>query len=102
IAVAINSVPEQRQQFYRAAYFLPAMVSIAVAGLIWRWFFTTEFGLFNALLGNFNMKVNWLNTPTMAMISIVLMTLWWTVGGPVIILTAGLKELPRHYYEAAE
>jgi multiple sugar transport system permease protein len=33
--------------------------------------------------------------------SVVLMTLWWTVGAPAVILLAGLKQIPRHYYEAA-
>jgi multiple sugar transport system permease protein len=101
IAVGIHGAGTGRQGFYRAAYFLPGVISISVAGLIWRWFYTTEFGLFNALLAGFGVKVGWLNSPDMAMLSIAIMTLWWTVGGPVIILGAGLNEIPRQYYEAS-
>jgi multiple sugar transport system permease protein len=45
--------------------------------------------------------VPWLSDPAWAMPSIVLMTLWWTVGGPMVILLAGLKQIPQTYYEAA-
>jgi len=33
--------------------------------------------------------------------AIVLMTLWWTLGGPIVVLLAGLNQIPRQYYEAA-
>jgi multiple sugar transport system permease protein len=74
------------------------MITISVAGILWRWFYHSEFGVFNAILGT---KIPWLNTPGMAMASIVLMTVWWTVGGPAVILLAGLKQIPTAYYEAA-
>ncbi|HZT44116.1 MAG TPA: sugar ABC transporter permease [Chthonomonadaceae bacterium] len=101
IAVGIEAVPERRQVFYRAAYFLPTLITITVAGLLWRWFFNSEFGLFNALLAPLGIKVPWLTDTTWAMRSIVFMTLWWTVGGPVVIFLAGLQQIPGHYHEAA-
>jgi multiple sugar transport system permease protein len=81
--------------------FLPTMITISVVGILWRWLLSTEFGVFNAMLEPFGMKVDWLTKPYLAMFSIVLMTLWWTVGGPMIILMAGLKQIPESYYEAA-
>lgn len=101
MALALHAIPTRRQELYRAVFFLPTMVSISAASLIWRWFYTTEFGLLNSLLQPFGVKVNWLNTPNMALVSIVVMTLWWTIGGPIVIFAAGLKELPRDYFEAA-
>lgn len=101
IAVGIQSVSGRRQAFYRAAYFMPTMVSISVAGILWRWFYNSEFGLFNAYLAPFNVKVPWLTDTQCAMGSIILMTLWWTVGSPMVILLAGLQHIPKHYYEAA-
>jgi multiple sugar transport system permease protein len=101
IAVGINSLPARQQGFFRAAYFLPTIISISVVGILWRWFFNGEFGLFNAWLSIFGLKVPWLTKVAWAMKSVVLMTLWWTVGGPMVILLAGLQQIPDHYYEAA-
>ena len=100
IAVGLNQVSSKRQAFYRAAYFVPTMVTISVAGILWRWFFNSEFGVFNALLAAFQ-KVPWLTDKAWAMPSIVLMTLWWTVGGPMVVLLAGLQNIGPQYLEAA-
>lgn len=101
VACGINAIPLKRQAFYRASIFLPTIISISVAGILWRWFFNAEFGLFNAILGQFGVKVPWLSDVNWAMKSIVFMTLWWTVGGPMVILLAGLQQIPDQYYEAA-
>src|SRR5690606_20098057 len=46
LAVALRAAPPRRQGFYRAAYFLPVILSISVVGILWRWFYNPEFGLF--------------------------------------------------------
>jgi multiple sugar transport system permease protein len=101
LALAINTLPDRRQNLYRLLIFLPTMITISVAGLVWRWLYATEFGLFNVILGHFGWKVDWLTDVNMATKSIVIMTIWWTVGGPLIILLAGLRQIPDVYYEAA-
>jgi multiple sugar transport system permease protein len=98
VSVGIESVRGKRENAYQLAVFLPTMITISVAGILWRWFYNSEFGVFNAILPT---KVPWLLTRNWAMASIVLMTLWWTIGGPVVILLAGLKQIPEAYYEAA-
>jgi multiple sugar transport system permease protein len=101
LASLLNNIPDGRQNLYRAMIFLPTIVSIAVAALMWRWFYATEFGLFNAMLPP-SMALPWLSKyGWLSMLSIVLMTLWWTVGGPMVVLLAGLKQIPDQYYEAA-
>jgi multiple sugar transport system permease protein len=102
LAVGLESVPERRQNWYRLAIFVPTMVTISVAGVLWRWFFEAEFGLFNAFLAHLDLKVPWLTSTWWALPSIVMMTVWWTIGGPTVILQAGLKQIPQAYYEAAE
>ena len=101
IALGVNAVSDKRRAFYRAAYFAPAVVSISVAGLVWRFFFQGEFGMFNAWLEPWGWRVPWLTDTRLAMKSIVFMTLWWTVGGPMVVLLAGLHQIPRQLYEAA-
>lgn len=101
LALAMNTIPDRRQNVYRLLVFLPTMITISVAGLVWRWLYNSEFGLFNIILGHFGWKVDWITDVHMAMKSIVIMTIWWTVGGPLIILLAGLRQIPDVYYEAA-
>lgn len=101
VAVGLHAAPVRRQGLYRAAYFLPVILSISVVGILWRWFYNPEFGLFNAWLAPLGMKLPWVSDSDWAMKSIVLMTLWWTVGGPVVVLLAGLHQIPAQYYEAA-
>jgi ABC-type sugar transport system permease subunit len=101
IALGLQAVRGPRQALYRAAYFLPTVITISVAGILWRWFYNSEFGLFNALVAPLGVRIPWLTDPDWAMRSIVLMTLWWTLGGPTVVLLAGLQQIPPHYHEAA-
>lgn len=100
MAVLIDSLPEKRQGLYRLMIFMPTMITITVAGLVWRWFYHSEFGLLNAMLEPLGIWIPWLTDPSWAMRSIVLMSLWWTAGVPLVILMAGLKQIPTSYYEA--
>ncbi len=100
LALGVNALP-RRQGFYRVAFVLPTMVNIAVAGLLWRWFYNDQFGLFNALLARWGMEVPWLSDKLVALPSIVLMTVWWTSGTTFLILLAGLGQIPQSCYEAA-
>ena len=107
LAVAVDAARGARQVIYRIGIFAPTVITISVVGLIWRWFYDREFGLFNALLAwpasrlHVGMPIGFLDTPRSAMLAIVAMTLWWTVGGPMLVLLAALKQVPAHYYEAA-
>jgi len=101
VALGIHHGGGRRQGMYRAMYFLPVLVSISVAGILWRWFYNSEFGLLNAFLGTWGVKIPWIRDARWAMKSIVFMTIWWTVGGPMVVFLAGLNQLPRQYYEAA-
>jgi len=101
-ALGLHALRGRRQSLYRAAYFAPTLITISVAGILWRWFYNSEFGLFNALLAPFGLKAPWLTDPAWAMPSIALMTVWWTLGGPVVVLLAGLQQIPAPYLEAAE
>jgi ABC-type sugar transport system permease subunit len=102
IASGLERLGARRQNLYRLAIFLPSMLTITVVGILWRWFYEAEFGLINSLLAEIHIgKIPWLLTPNWAMASIIIMTIWWTIGAPVIILQAGLKQIPEAFYEAA-
>ncbi len=101
LAVGLSGVIEKRRGFWRSLIYLPHLLTVSVVGLLWRWFYNTEFGLFNAYLAPFGLKIPWLSDVAYAMPAIVLMTLWWTLGGPMLIFLAALQNVPAAYHEAA-
>ncbi len=89
-------------RFYRTAYYLPSVLSGVAVALLWRWLFSTEFGLINQMLSMIGIEgPSWLGDPNWALPSLVLMSVW-SVGAGAIIYLAGLQGIPTELYEAAE
>lgn len=87
--------------FYRSIYYLPSLLggSVAIA-ILWRKIFGAE-GLVNAVLGWFGIQgTSYVNDPDTALGTLILLHVW-TFGAPMIIFLAGLRQIPRSYYEAA-
>ena len=62
---------------YRTAYFLPYITSTVAAGLVWRWLYNSEYGLFNGLLELAGLRgLNWLGDQALAMPAVILMSVW--------------------------
>ncbi len=89
--------------FYKAAYFLPmATASVAIV-LVWYWIFAPELGIINFVLGEIGIKgPGWLTDTLWARVAIILMSVWQGMGYYYLIFLAGLKGIPKEYYEAAE
>lgn len=88
---------------YRVIYFMPMVVASAAVAMVWSWIFNTEFGVLNALLKGLGLKgVSWLNDPRYAMLSVVVIAIWSSLGQQIIILTVAIKNVPGVYYEAAD
>lgn len=101
LALGMNAMSKGRD-VVRAMLFLPAMFNVAVAGILWQWFYNGQFGLFNFALKNMGMEPQpWLSDRGLAMPSIVAMSLWWSVGGASVVLLAALQQIPRQIFEAA-
>jgi multiple sugar transport system permease protein len=89
--------------FFRAVYFAPFVLGVAVIGLMFRYILDTNFGFLNAFLGLFGVpEIGWTNDQPWAWISLVGVTVWWTAGFNSIIYLAGLQDIPAEQYEAAE
>ncbi len=87
----------------RAVYFFPVTASIVAVSLLWAWMYTPDFGIINYLLSLLGLpKVKWLVDPTMAMPSVIIMSVWRGLGFNIVIFLAGLQSIPRDLYEAAE
>jgi multiple sugar transport system permease protein len=88
--------------FYRTAFYLPSIMPLVAASLLWIWLFNPNFGAFNAVLGLFTANPpNWLWDEDWSKPSLIIMNLW-TAGGGMIIWLAGLQSIPVHLYEAAK
>lgn len=90
-------------KIFRTILFLPTVLSISAVILIWRWQLYTNGGFINSMLTLFGLEeIAFLQTQPWAWISILVVTIWWTVGTNMVILGAGLKNIDRTLYEAAE
>ncbi len=89
--------------FLRALYFLPFMTSAVAMAWVWRWFYQpVPVGLFNNALASFGFgQVAFLNSTTNALPSILAPAIWAGLGFQIIIFMAGLRAIPKTYYEAA-
>ncbi len=86
---------------YRTLFYMPSLTP-AVAGVaLWKWIYNPEYGLANFFLRIVGLpKLNWLFDTTWVMPALWLMNLWGSGGGTIIFL-AGLKGVPKEYYDAA-
>lgn len=89
--------------FFRAAFFLPVIVSGVVVTMLWEQLFGYDTGLLNRMLVSVGIaKVGWLVDPDIAMPSIAIMATWKNVGLYIILFLVGLQTVPPQYYEAAD
>lgn len=87
--------------FYRSVLYLPSLLggSVAIA-VLWRLVFGSS-GLVNALLAVFGIQgPGWISEPDTALSTLIILHVW-TFGAPMVIFLAGLRQIPRQYYEAA-
>jgi multiple sugar transport system permease protein len=102
LALALNRQLVLRS-FWRAAFFLPVVISGAVVAILWSNLYATDVGLINKLLVRVGLApVPWLTDPLTAMPAIAAMVTWKNVGFYVIIYLAGLQYIPRSCQEAIE
>ena len=101
IALAVNR-KVRGIRLLRTVYYLPAVSSLVVTSIMWRWIYNPDFGILNYLLGFLGIpKLPWLTSPYMAMPAIMIMSIWMVMGQQMIIFLAGLQSIPPEYYDAA-
>jgi multiple sugar transport system permease protein len=92
------------RDLFRVLYYLPAIVSVAVVGLLFQKVFDPQRGLLNYYITDvFNgPRPVWLGNASLVIPSISIATIWWTFGFPMLVFLAGLQNIPEHLYEAAK
>ncbi|SEO67575.1 carbohydrate ABC transporter permease [Paenibacillus sp. OV219] len=87
---------------YRTLYYIPSIVPMVAASILWAWIFDPNFGILTNFVHLFGLSApGWLSDPAWAKNSLILMSLWGAGSGMIIYL-AGLKNIPKVYYEAAD
>ncbi|HED06859.1 MAG TPA: sugar ABC transporter permease [Ignavibacteria bacterium] len=89
--------------FFRAAFFLPVVVSGVVVTILWQQLYGFDTGLLNRILVSLGFgRIGWLIDPKLAMPSIAIMATWKNVGLYIVLFLVGFQTVPKQYYEAAD
>ncbi|MFG1946591.1 carbohydrate ABC transporter permease [Nonomuraea sp. NPDC048826] len=84
--------------FFRAVFFLPFVLGVAVISVMWRILLDPNLGFVNHLFG---LDIPWTTDLPWAWVSLIGITVWWTLGFNAVIYLAGLQDIPRELYDAA-
>jgi len=88
---------------FRTLFFLSQVLSVTVVTLIWQIMFSPRQGLIaNVTTALGGTPVNWLTDERFAMAAIVIATVWWSLGIAMILFLAGMQDINKEIYEAAE
>lgn len=102
LALLVDSFTGFWANFFRSAFFLPVVLPAFLAATIWRWMYAPNFGLVNTVLGWFGVpSINFLNDTGTMLYALIAVDIWVSAGFNMVILLAGLKNIPQDLYEAA-
>ncbi|MEG0370838.1 MAG: sugar ABC transporter permease [Clostridium sp.] len=102
IAILINSNIGFKGVF-RSIYFLPFVTSTVAISMVFSWIFNSEHGVLNYLLGLIGVNpIKWLTDPKYAMTSLIILSVWKSLGYNIIIFLAGLQNIDVKYSLAAK
>lgn len=89
---------------FRALYYLPSLTPVVAMAILWTWLLQPQIGLVNYLLGEVGISgPGWLTSRTWAIPSLILISLWSSIGGGrMIIFLAGLQGVPKELHESAQ
>ena len=86
--------------FYKTAYFIPFITPMIVVAIVWQWIYDPNYGILNWILHNSSFK--WLFDKNLAMIAIIIVSIWKNIGYNMVIFLAGLQSIPDSVNEASE
>lgn len=102
VAILLNEI-RHWQAYLRVLVYLPVMLPPVASVLLFKYFYNPEYGLFNAVLRGLHLPTsNWLDSTTVAMPAVVIVSTWMNMGGTVLVYLAALQGIPGDLYEAAE
>jgi ABC-type sugar transport system permease subunit len=104
MALAVNSIARGKT-FFRTVFYLPGVLSVVVVGLLFSFILAPGSGILNRLLGLVGLSTlqqNWLGDPAVALPAVAAVFIWFHWGFGFLLFLAGLQDVPKELYEAAE
>lgn len=98
MAAGLYTRPKMKNLF-QVIFYLPSIFTVSAVMIIWQYLLSVSYGILN---NYFHFSINMLGTQPYAWISLVLVTVWWTIGGNMVIYLAALYGVPKDLLEAAE
>jgi multiple sugar transport system permease protein len=104
VALGVNRLKGWLQSVVLAAFFLPYVLPVSVVFRIWQWMCDKDFGIAQHAVQLFNdgQRLSIFRTIPLFMPAVALVTIWWLIGFNVLLFIAGLRNISREIYEAAE
>lgn len=97
-----NKIGKTAANIFRTGYYLPQILPVAIAGVVWRWILQPRWGVLNWLLGLVGIEPqNWLGDADIAIYSVMGIMVWFQIGYPLVIFMAALQRVDPELYEAA-
>ncbi|WP_020375763.1 carbohydrate ABC transporter permease [Sulfobacillus thermosulfidooxidans] len=89
---------------FRALFFLPYVMPVVATSTVWLWMYQPSVGIIDRILGLIGLpnNIGWVNEPTLALISVIIYTIWFSFGFTMLLFLAGLTNIPRELLEAAQ
>lgn len=102
IALMLYRIPFLKGLF-RTVYFLPYVTSTVAISIVWSWLYHSRYGLFNYFLNLVGIEsIDWLLNPKYALLSVIIMAIWKSLGFNILLLLVGLGNINDNYYKAAK
>jgi multiple sugar transport system permease protein len=104
--LALALLVQRRSRFsaaLRVMFFMPQMVSLVVVAVVWQVLLIDKVGIVSRLLGLIGAgSPSWLGDPSIALETLVVVSVWFLMGFYMLIFLGGLQDIPREYHEAAK
>lgn len=107
IAILIEHRLLAGRGFFRTTFFAPYVLPVSVVAYTFLYLFQPYTGLVNNILKLLGVlggeaEIYWLKTTSLAWVTVIFETMWWTCGFNMILYIAGMQEIPEQYYESAD
>jgi multiple sugar transport system permease protein len=102
LALLVDTFTPRWEKFFRGMYFFPVIIPMFLSAAIFRYLLSPKVGLIPVMLEALGITgINWLSNPTYMVPAVALVDMWRAIGFNFLLLFAGLKAIPKEYFEAA-
>lgn len=104
LALIVEALPQRTRSFFRTTYFMSYAISVTAVAAVFKWLFNGNGGYINSVLtslGLLKAPIQWIETQPYAWVTLVLATVWWTVGYNMILFINALNGIDPALFEAA-